>query len=508
MTIRTRLGLGFLAVAVILVLPLIVALRALERLQDETIALRDNEFAASLLLGRMRSDTDELRQAETVLLLFPNDTTRGRMSDALDTLSRLTDSLAHYQLDSAARSIRNAVQEVAQHLPVEYEDALAKRTADAERTSEERMIPAITRIERTLARAEGSLRQRTIRRVEETANAGGAARQLSAVSLMLAALLAGAIAVGLTRGAIAVGLTRSVSHPVRDLERGMAAVASGDFAHRLSIGRRGGDEFGRLAQSFETMSRQLAELDKLKAEFVSVASHELKTPLNVVIGYLQLFDEGVYGPLTPKQREICRTLESQAQALSRLVKQLLDVSRFDAGGGRIDARPMHLGRFLDDLERAFDVLARQRGIAFRVVRGAELPTEVLWDEDRMNEVMGNLISNAFKFTERDGTVELTADGSSEVVQIEVRDTGAGITAQELPFVFEKFFQAGNQAQAAQKGTGLGLAIAKQIVEAHGGMITAESTRGVGTTFSLTLPVAPPAGARTIMPERAMAESAS
>ena len=499
MTIRTRLGLGFLAVAVILVLPLVVALRALERLQDETIALRDNEFAASLLLGRMRSDTDELRQAETVLLLFPNDTTRGRMSAALDTLSRLTDSLAHYQLDSAARSIRNAVQEVAQHLPVEYADALAKRTADAERISEERMIPAITRIERTLARAESSLRQRTIRRVEQTADAGGAARRLSAVSLMLAALLA---------GAIAVGLTRSVSHPVRDLERGMAAVASGDFEHRLSIGRRGGNEFGRLAQSFETMSRQLAELDKLKAEFVSVASHELKTPLNVVIGYLQLFDEGVYGPLTPKQREICRTLESQAQALSRLVKQLLDVSRFDAGGGRIDARPMHLGRFLDDLERAFDVLARQRGIAFRVVRGAELPTEVVWDEDRMNEVMGNLISNAFKFTERDGTVELSADGSAEVVQIDVRDTGAGITAQELPFVFEKFFQAGNQAQAAQKGTGLGLAIAKQIVEAHGGMITAESTRGVGTTFSLTLPVAPPAGARTIMPERAMAESAS
>ena len=499
MTIRTRLGLGFLAVAVILVLPLIVALRALERLQDETIALRDNEFAASLLLGRMRSDTDDLRQAETALLLFPSDTTRDRMSAEIDTLALLTDSLEHYQLDSAARSVRNAVQEVAQHAPVEYADALAKRAADAERTSEERMLPAITRIERTLARAERSLRQRTIDRVEETAAGGGAARRLSAVALVLAALLA---------GAIAVGLTRSVSHPVRDLERGMAAVASGDFAHRLNIGRGGGNEFGRLAQSFETMSRQLAELDKLKAEFVSVASHELKTPLNVVIGYLQLFDEGVYGPLTPKQREICRTLEGQAQALSRLVKQLLDVSRFDAGGGRIDVRRTDLGRFLDDLERAFDVLARQRGITFRVVRGAELPTEVVWDTDRMNEVMGNLISNAFKFTERDGTVELTAEGSADIVQIEVRDTGAGITPEELPFVFEKFFQAGNQSEAAQKGTGLGLAIAKQIVEAHGGMITAESTRGIGTTFSLTLPVAAPAAVRSALSERLLAETAS
>jgi signal transduction histidine kinase len=498
MTIRTRLGLGFLAVAVILVLPLVVALRALERLQDETIALRDNEFAASLLLGRMRSHTDELRQAETAILLFPSDATHDRISAAIDSIAVRTDSLEHYQLDSAAHNIRVAVQEVKQHLPVEYADALAKRTVEAGRTSEERMLPAITRIERTLLQAERSLRQRTIGRVEETAEAGGAARRLSAVSLVLAALLA---------GAIAIGLTRSVSHPVRDLERGMAAVANGDFAHRLSIGPSGGNEFGRLAQSFETMSRQLAELDKLKAEFVSVASHELKTPLNVVIGYLQLFDEGVYGPLTPKQREICRTLESQAQALSRLVKQLLDVSRFDAGGGRIDARRMDLWAFLDELERAFDVLARQRGIAFRVVRSAEVPREVTWDADRMNEVMGNLISNAFKFTQRDGRVELTADGSADVVQIEVRDTGAGITPQELPYVFEKFFQAGNQAQAAQKGTGLGLAIAKQIVEAHGGMITAESTRGVGTTFSLILPVAPPVGARPAVAEqRLLAET--
>ena len=104
MTIRTRLGLGFLAVAIILILPLVVALRALERLQDETIALRDNEFAASLLLGRLRSDTDDLRRAETALLLFPTDTTRGVMMAEIDTLAALSDSLSHYQLDSAARS--------------------------------------------------------------------------------------------------------------------------------------------------------------------------------------------------------------------------------------------------------------------------------------------------------------------------------------------------------------------------------------------------------------------
>ena len=486
MTIRTRLGLGFLAIAIVLVIPLVLALRALERMHDETVALRDNEFAASLLLGRIRSGTEDLRGAETALLFFPSDTTQARMSAEIDTLSTLADSLEHYQLDSAARNVRLAVQEVARHAPVEYTDALAKRTDAAQRTSDERIVPAIVGIERSVATAERSLRQRTIARVNETASAGSAARRLSAVALALAGVLA---------ALIAIGITRSISHPVRDLERGMAAVASGDFDHKLALRSGEGSEFGRLADSFAAMSQQLAELDKLKAEFVSVASHELKTPINVIIGYLQLFDEGVYGGLTPKQREICKTIENQAQALARLVKQLLDVSRFDAGGSRIEPRRLHLASFLEELERAFDVLARQRGIAFRVVRGADLPAEVTWDADRMNEVMGNLLSNAFKFTERNGTVELTADATADVVQVEVRDTGAGIPENELPLIFEKFFQAGNQAKAAHKGTGLGLAIARQIVEAHGGMIEAESTPGVGTTFTLTLPVVATSHAR-------------
>ena len=479
MTIRARLGLGFLAIAIILVSPLVLALRALEQMHDEAVALRDNEFAASLLLGRIRSGTEDLRSAETALLFFPSDTTQGRMSAEIDTLSALADSLAHYQLDSAARHVRLAVQDIAQYAPVEYRDALAKRADDAQRTSDDRIVPAMARIERSVATAELSLRQRTLARVGETADAASSARRLSAVFLGLATVLA---------ALIAIGLTRSISHPVRDLERGMAAVASGDFDYRLRPAATSANEFGRLAQSFAAMSRQLAELDKLKAEFVSVASHELKTPINVVIGYLQLFDEGVYGPLTPKQREVCHTLENQAQALSRLVKQLLDVSRFDAGGGRIEPRRVALDDFLRDLELAFDVLARQRGVTFRVVRSASLPSEVMWDADRMNEVMGNLLSNAFKFTERGGAVELSADSNGEVVQIDVRDTGVGIPPGELPLVFEKFFQAGNQEQAAQKGTGLGLAIARQIVEAHGGMITAESTPGVGTTFSLTMPI--------------------
>src|SRR5204863_5790964 len=239
---------------------------------------------------------------------------------------------------------------------------------------------------------------------------------------------------------IGVWLTASIARPVRELEEGMEAVANGNLAYKLPLSTSRGDEFGRLAASFAEMSKQLAELDKLKAEFVSVASHELKTPINVVQGYVQLLDEGVYGDLSDKQRGVLQTLEAQIQSLARLVKQLLDVSRFEAGGGKLEVRRVQLGNFLDDLERAFQVLALQRDIRFLVRRGEGLPDEVMWDADRMNEVLGNLLSNAFKFTARGGEVELSVDSLDGTVTIDVRDSGAGIPADQLPHIFEKFFQ--------------------------------------------------------------------
>jgi signal transduction histidine kinase len=130
---------------------------------------------------------------------------------------------------------------------------------------------------------------------------------------------------------------------------------------------------------------------------------------------------------------------------------------------------------------------------------------VVWDEDRMSEVLGNLLSNAFKFTERGGTVELGVHAAGDVLHMHVRDTGAGIPPANVPHIFEKFFQADNQASAAAKGTGLGLAIAKTIVTAHGGSITVDSTPGVGTTFSITLPIRASGGRHHALEEQRAAE---
>ncbi|MGH7637028.1 MAG: sensor histidine kinase, partial [Gemmatimonadaceae bacterium] len=196
----------------------------------------------------------------------------------------------------------------------------------------------------------------------------------------------------------------------------------------------------------------------------------------------------------------------QTQTLSRLVQQLLDVSRFEAGSGKLDVRPVELHGFLHNLEESFQVLADQRGVRFQIAIHEGLPSPVHWDSDRMNEVLGNLLSNAFKFTDRGGEVDLTVLPVEHGVQMEVHDTGAGIPPEQVPRIFEKFYQADNQAAAAGIGTGLGLAIARQIVEAHNGTIECDSTPGVGTTFTIVLPERA-TGRRTSAQHAAIAEVA-
>lgn len=486
--LRARLALGLATIAIVLVAPLVMALAALQRQADLTQSLRDQDFSASLLLGRIRSSTDDLRRTETALLFVRTPEMRDTMSALVNRLHAMADSLADFDLDSAARNVRAGIVEVASAAPREFVAALDGRLAEAEAISTNEVVPAIGRVERWLGAAERSLRERTRGRVHEVATEAERARQLALGALLVAAV---------TAAVISLWLSRSISRPVRALEQGMKAVSDGQLDHQVSIPADRTDEFGRLASSYESMRRQLAELDKLKAEFVSVASHELKTPINVISGYAALLREGIYGALTAPQVKVITAIDHQAQMLARLVKQLMDVSRFRAGGGKLEPRPISTEVFLARFEMSFEGLALQKGITWAVVRGDAVPAEVNWDEDRMNEVFGNLLSNAFKFTNRGGRVTLSADGGDGLVVMEVSDTGAGISSEQLPRIFEKFYQADNQSEATSGGSGLGLAITKEIVETHGGSIAVESTPGVGTTFVVTMPQSVASGRKSL-----------
>ncbi|HEU4584885.1 MAG TPA: HAMP domain-containing sensor histidine kinase [Gemmatimonadaceae bacterium] len=478
MTIRSKLALGLFSIAIVLLLPLALALQSLERLHVTTTLLQKREFAASLLMNRLRSGTDELRRLELTLAVIPTRENRRAVDSQLVALTARTDSLRALGMPGAADRIGASVDKIADFLPAEYAALAAGHGEKADSISARQLRPAITDTERELTLAEAELRDRTSHLVAAATDETAAARNAAALALAVAGTLA---------LIISVILWRSISRPVVDLEHGMAAVANGNFGYRLKIATKRRDEFGRLAQSFDSMAHQLAQLDRLKAEFISIASHELKTPINVIVGYLQLVDEEVYGPVSEKQREVLRTIDAQTRSLARLVHQLLDISRFEAGGGKLELRPVQLDHFLEELESTFRVLAMQRGVNFQLVQTGTLPCEVLWDRDRMSEVLGNLLSNAFKFTERGGSVELVAEAADDGLRLTVHDTGAGIPPRQLAHIFEKFYQADNQDSAAHGGTGLGLAIAKQIVAAHGGDITVESVVGSGTTFRIFLP---------------------
>jgi signal transduction histidine kinase len=394
----------------------------------------------------------------------------------------LTDSLDRYHLDLSATQIRASLDALRSAARDEYEQAASGKSTVAGMISQQRTRPAIASVDSALGASATTLRVRTRQRVADATNETLNAERLVAGALPVALLLA--LAIGMW-------LMRSISRPVYELERGMQAIADGDLRYQLALAPNAETEFGRLAASYQKMASQLADLERLRAEFVGVASHELKTPINVIIGYLELLQEGIYGALTPKQKEILYTLGKQANGLTRLVKRLLDISRFEAGGSKLEVRRVDLQRLLKTLESSFSVLAMQRDIAFSVEHGEGLPSKVYWDEDRINEVLGNLVSNAFNFTPRGGRVALSVAPVDGDVVITVTDTGAGISGEQLPHIFDKFYQADNQAQAASKGTGLGLAIAKEIVDAHGGQTTVESMVGEGTTFVVTLPVAAP-----------------
>lgn len=479
MTLRTRLHLGLLAIVLVLIVPLVVALRSLIGVQRDTRDLRDREYAATLLLGRMRSVHDELRVNTGWLTVLSSDTTLSLFRERIASLAAQTDTLERMTGAVGVLRLRSAAARLVEQGGRAYELAKAGGTTRADSIVDVAMRPALDDIDRALRNTELALEQRTSARVEDfaarTADAGFMAFGALAIALLLAL-------------AIVIWLGRSITSPLRELDAGMRAVAEGQFGRALAIPTQRGDEFGRLAESYRSMADQLRELDRLKAEFVSVASHELRTPVNVILGYLQLLQENVYGDITPKQREILETVSSQTHLLARLIRQLLDVSRFEAGGGKLDLRPVVLQDFLLDLERAFRVLAMQREVSFEVRTERDVPHEVYWDAERVNEVLGNLLSNAFKFTGRNGRVALGVAREGESVRMQVSDTGAGIPPDQLPHIFEKFFQADADTPTALRGAGLGLAIAKSIVTAHGGRISVESKVGSGTTFMLTLPV--------------------
>ncbi|HEX6950945.1 MAG TPA: MASE1 domain-containing protein [Nitrospira sp.] len=231
---------------------------------------------------------------------------------------------------------------------------------------------------------------------------------------------------------------------------------------------------------------QLQEFDRLKSAFVGVVSHELRTPLTSIKSLSENLQEELAGPLNEKQKHYASRIQFNADRLTRMLNELLDLSKIEAG--KLELRPMVLSLhdLLADLAEVFQPIAQRKSIMMDVAPMESLP-KIRADRDKLYEVLANLLENAIKFTPPGGRVHVSAQVLDDrYINMNVSDTGCGISEEHLPKIFDKFYRA--QAGSGHvAGSGLGLAIAKGLIELHGGTVAVESTAGEGSHFSFTLP---------------------
>ncbi len=264
-----------------------------------------------------------------------------------------------------------------------------------------------------------------------------------------------------------------------DKELDMLAAIAGPVAVML--------ENARLIQEVKSLHDQLGEATRLKAELLATMTHEMRTPINIVIGNLDLVLRGYLGDVTERQRKCLETaLRNSGEALN-LVSSLLDLSRFEAGQFVVHVEEFFLEDIWSELETFFQVGLTGKAVElFWRIEGA-LPG-LATDRLKVKEILSNIVFNAVKYTDR-GEIRVTASPieAGKAIAIEVKDTGVGIPRDSLPFIFEPFRQVEGSATRSLGGVGLGLAIAKRLIHLLGGAIEVESELGVGTTFRVTLP---------------------
>ncbi|WNR42480.1 ATP-binding protein [Paenibacillus roseipurpureus] len=233
-------------------------------------------------------------------------------------------------------------------------------------------------------------------------------------------------------------------------------------------------------------------LDKLRKDFVANVSHELRTPISMLQGYSEALLDDI--PSTPEERvELVQVIHDESLRMGRLVRDLLDLARMEAGHLELSFREVEVDSLVKRMHRKFAVLAKERGIALSVSLPAEPLILQRADEDRLEQVLTNLLDNAFRHTAAGARIAMLAEPGlykdRPAIRIEIADEGKGIPAEDLPFIFERFYKADKaRTRGSSGGTGLGLAIVKNIIDSHQGSVTVQSVWGQGSTFTIWLPV--------------------
>jgi signal transduction histidine kinase len=477
-SVRTRLILTFALLGVLLIVPALFAARGLTDLRALAVEGRGRHAQAALAVGRVEAGLAELDLAVRAYVVsqYP-----GPRDASFRNLRELEEELASIESAGyveAAPPLGGALQEVREQVFVIDSLMQAGALDDASDRVMDAFEASIDATRDRLTELASGIDSRAQADFERARSIGGAALRTT-----LFAVLA---AIGFAM-LLSAWTTRALTRPLNRLRTALASVTEGDFDVPPDLPYERRDEIGELSVSFGIMSRRLAELDRLRAEFLGVASHELKTPINVIRGYAELIEEELAGEITPHQREIMQRIGAQTETLTRQVGRLMDISRLETGNYAIEPKRVNVGDMVMGLEKAFEVMALEKGLSLDAAVAPETPESILMDPDLIrDEVLSNLISNALKFTPEGGRVSVRAYGEEGGVSIEVSDTGPGIPPEHRPHIFDKYYQV---ERSRSIGSGLGLAIAREVVEAHGGTLDLVERDGPGATFRVYLPAA-------------------
>ena len=291
-------------------------------------------------------------------------------------------------------------------------------------------------------------------------------------------LFIGGLAAGLTAMLLGVLLARRATGPVRELTRTAQQLAAGNREERVE--HHSPDEFGAMATAFNSMADSIAEEDRLRRTFAADVAHELRTPLMILMSQLEAMEDGLIelGP------NAIRSLQEETQRMSELVADLEVLASADAARFTLQKQRLDLAQQAAAAWAEFGQLFDQKSVRLEI---SSEPVEVVGDPARLRQVIGNLLSNALKFTPDGGSVRINVGREGGEARLEVADSGPGIPNAELDRIFERFFR-GTGADA--RGSGIGLTVVRELVAAHGGEIAATNVPGGGALFKVTLPVAP------------------
>lgn len=280
--------------------------------------------------------------------------------------------------------------------------------------------------------------------------------------------------------------SRRLTRQVDELAEATNEFARGNLHRRVAI--MSDDELGQLAMRFNDLAERLQELDVQRREFVANVSHDLRTPVAIILGHLEAqLGERDTSERAILPREAFLVIAHETETLTSLIDDLFTLSRLEDAVLPIEAAPVDLTELIDDVVRGLRPYALQQSrVSVNALVAADLPN-VLGDETRINQIINNLVHNAVRHTPAGGVVVVSGDPDAlpDRVRVTVRDTGVGIAIDRLPHIFERCYRGESTRDAG--GTGLGLSIVKQLVEAQGGQVFAESTLGEGTAISFVLP---------------------